>query len=34
MEEYKEKTFTKDVENGQQEFERETGIYNPLKGLC
>ena len=33
MEEYKEKTFTKDVENGQQELESET-IYNPLKGLC
>ena len=32
-EELKEKTFTKDVENSQQEFS-ENNNYNPLKETC
>lgn len=29
----KEKAFTKDVENGPQDWEDNKEIYNPLKGI-
>ena len=31
--ELKEKTFTKDVENSQQEQQKDTNGFNPLKYL-
>ncbi len=35
MEEYREKTFTKNVENGPQDWEdKESNTYNPLKESC
>ena len=33
MEELKEKTFTRDVENSQQEFSEDNN-YNPLREIC
>jgi len=29
----KEKTFTKNVENGPQDWEDDKEVYNPLKGI-